>query len=128
MREIKFRAWDKSNKIILYTGFIINADGQVATITNDHDWDLVLMQYTGLKDKNGFEIYEMDIIKYFMGKIAIIKFGDYMVNGSDYYSNYTKAGFFCEYLNRETSGLTTEKNIEIIGNIYENPELLEDRT
>ena len=70
MRDIKFRAWDKANNEIY----------QVRTLTWDR-WENVaegqddIMQYTGLKDKNGVEIYENDICSYkeFGGSLSLYR-------------------------------------------------------
>jgi len=80
----------------------------------------ILMQYTGLKDKNGKEIYSGDIVSSIGGKygtdICIIR--------------DCVGGFECEMINGFSTGSTftfsflNEKSCEIIGNIYENPELL----
>lgn len=117
MREIKFRAWDKESKTMLFTGFVINADGMVATITNDHDWKLEVMQYTGLKDKNDKEIYEGDIIA--------VK--DCHYSNIDYWNNKEQKPipFIIKW---EFSSFIIPYDTyywEIIGNIYENPDLLE---
>ena len=121
-REIKFRAWLKEERkmVNVETLFIgINRLCFGNSKTEDlffRDFEEVeLMQYTGLKDKNGKEIYEGDI--YHVGDKNI----RYLVVWFD-------SGFEGKQL-RSTSyaGLKSwAKDIEILGNIYENPELLEE--
>ena len=121
MREIKFRAWQKNGTKMIdlqkITPLILNKD-QYGVFLPFHK-DIHLMQYTGLKDKNGVEIYEGDILRPIIinGIIAdgevIFKDGCFEVqqitnNGLPLYD--------C---------LGTRTNFEIIGNIYENPELVE---
>ena len=122
MREIKFRAWLKEERkmVNVETLFIgINRLCFGNSKTEDlffRDFEEVeLMQYTGLKDKNGKEIYEGDI--YHVGDKNI----RYLVVWFD-------SGFEGKQL-RSTSYAGLEswaKDIEILGNIYENPELLEN--
>ena len=101
MREIKFRAWDKKHKK-MYHG------GDIRTALAFPDEDTEIMQYTGLKDKNGKEIYEGDIIKYPHGEVP---YGPVKWTGN---------GFWV----KEPSEYThMPHDREIIGNIYENPEL-----
>lgn len=129
-REIKFRAWSKkANRYLKITGIQYDGDeiagvfvvyGTIAGIPNtifiESDDVVVLEQYTGLKDKNGKEIYEGDIMRY----DAI----DYKVLWADYY-----AGFETKRLNSpyNNAGLTLHFLASVgrvIGNIHENPELL----
>ena len=129
MREIKFRAWDKENKEMLEVqelDYEDSYDGKPmirTTMYNDYfdEEDMILMQYTGLKDRNGVEIYEGDIIACMTndGKElykSIVKYGKFncsCCNGV--YGWYFDGGDIrdCEY-----------DLCEVIGNIYENPDLL----
>jgi uncharacterized phage protein (TIGR01671 family) len=83
----------------------------------------ILMQYTGLKDKKGKEIYEGDIVKtyYDWNKDGyIVEFGEYTVNIDD--EGISNIGF---YIKRDRNKVTLpQDNMEVIGNIWENPKLL----
>jgi len=113
MRKIKFRAWDKKEMIynIKAIQFPIKDDVSakeivVYDVSEKPFRNIVLLQCTGLKDKNGKEIYEGDIIKHPYKGIREVYYDDY------------ERGFAVEgtYLNRMAAG-------EVIGNIYSNPEL-----
>lgn len=121
MREIKFRAWDKKkNKFISPANIAIKGSGVDLTWSMEpENKNIVFLQFTGLTDKNGKEIYEGDIIDIQGPGKGIIRFN----NG----------GFYLKYLEEnegfDSSGFggpenTLNKTTEIIGNIYENPELL----
>lgn len=129
MREIKFRAWIKDYEVMVTVDFIDFIEGEITII--DHEGiqriftlsEVELMQYTGLKDKNGVEIYERDILSTDLDRpYLIVEFrnGAFMFqchdNGKDYYDFMATTG--------ENSNFT--KYHEVIGNIYENPELLGD--
>jgi uncharacterized phage protein (TIGR01671 family) len=113
MREIKFRAWDESDKE--KGPYMLGPyDLTDAIFNNKEIRKLPLMQFTGLHDKNGKEIYEGDIVK-------PVKFND-IINTVEYISH----GFYRvkrhngkPYLNALGSC-----DVIIIGNIYENPTLI----
>ena len=127
MREIKFRAWDKSNEEMLEVENLYFNDMtdkvEIRTrIYSDYfnDEEMILMQYTGLKDKNGKEIYEGDIVA---------EKGHYVKSDRLLYQKIQwKESYSC-WLRGEYQRLTPKNiktyQIEVIGNIYENPELLE---
>jgi len=119
--EIKFRAWDKENKKMLYDIDNISKRYTLNEILSMECYGWML--YTGLKDKNGKEIYDGDILKgdgYLLPSLYfIIKFGRH--------NNYDKCFYFA---NQKTGGYPLNyeytANVEIEGNIYENPELWEE--
>lgn len=115
MREIKFRIYDFELKKLFSDSMIkIGLDGFVYKdefFISDRKYQL--MQYTGLKDKNGKEIYEGDILNYGTPKYIYFdeKEGRYLLKND----NIGYAFYVSDLVNQS----------EIIGNIYENPELLE---
>lgn len=120
MREIKYRLWDKlANKMVTAPSYwSITLDGKVFYGNADMSETVVLMQDTGLKDKNGVEIHEGDIvdIKHWSGKMWEVKISSY--DGTTVY----RKDF--EYLDDYAMDNPEWYRTEIIGNIYENPELL----
>ena len=103
MREIKFRAWETIDGVMWEWPAVIQFGFKILT-----DPTHITMQYTGLKDKNGKEIYEGDIVSFKVGK-GMVAWDD----GS--------AGFVVE---NELMAVVYFKETEVIGNIYENPELV----
>jgi len=123
MRDIKFRAWENTNKRYV--------DSRNLIITEDavfEDWryqedgicgDLILEQFTGLRDKNGKEIYEGDIVK-------ISRFnGESVIHGAIFEK---KGAYHVEnghdLADTDLLGAFKPNIVKVIGNIHENPELL----
>nr|DAF15462.1 MAG TPA: YopX protein [Caudoviricetes sp.] len=129
----KFRAWlpDPDVKKMLRVKALIFENDKTRCMCGYaydfylEDEDAILMQSTGLKDKNGKEIFEGDIIRYNIDVVDIKRhptLGFYTVLDG-------REGFFGDGMSIddfEEGAKEFSKTAEIIGNIYENPELLED--
>ncbi len=151
-REIRFRAWDSlHNKMLTDISsmrFGHNPTGSNVEqvygynphieATSDAGWvalnSLAVMQYTGLKDKKGVEIYEGDILsddsqsERHGGRIATIVVSYNSSVGAFTYgtTNPSQGGKWYNFFNiKPARGLVPSENCKVIGNIYENPELLE---
>ncbi len=117
MREIKFRAWNGREKEMYLAGTYIPFE--FCTVENGiqvvpcNNW--TLMQYTGLKDKNGKEIYEGDIVRsgWDEEEIGVAEWCDVLA----------RWGFNLGYCEDEYIQVTEG---EVTGNIYENPELIKE--
>ena len=135
MREIKFRAWDKKLKVMLIP-FAIEFDSKRITFDGlDYHQlcDFELIQFTGLKDKNGKEIYEGDILEStnrakgenINVEIAYNdKMGGYcIVDGWHWKRGSSKESRTADML----SGWLDIMKFKVVGNIYDNPGLLKSR-
>ena len=118
MREIKFRAWDKLEKsMVTKCDYCISFDGNCWLYEENpilKPGDIEIMQYTGVKDKNDKEIYEGDIVVY--------------ANWPPKAVESSEKGVTTFVLANTNYWLTTydQERYEVVGNIYENPELLGD--
>lgn len=143
MREIKFRVWDNDSKSYYGNDFAVDQDGVVmrqiplADEAAGCGWDVwmpadrALEQYTGLKGKNGKEIYEGDIVKCGISSkvshVGVIGYGEDV-------GRMVGCGFTVLYKEPLPVGCPAEELIgflwagcakpEVIGNIHENPELV----
>ena len=124
----KFRAWDKheqkmftNDELIIWNGNVYANDSKKLTCNNLKGWsidDEYLMQSTGLKDKNGKEIFEGDVLGT----------KDGLLNGVVEYR--TDLGMWTNSLIRYNNFerlCNVASDREIIGNVYENPEILEEK-
>lgn len=129
MRELKFRVWDKRNKswdkylLLNTTGKIVVVDDDYGAQANtaDNQENYVIQQYTGLKDKNGKEIHEGDIVD------AIHFVFDFKYKDNERPENYS--GTIRWHHSYWVIGdyklfVMEDDSLNVIGNIFENPELL----
>lgn len=113
MREIKFRVWSKVTEKMSDWEFIHSVRNLHKLMTLNH---IDLMQFTGLKDENGKEIYEGDIVKMKDVEDNIERIGFVDFNDGSFRIN---CGFITCYR-------WMDYEVEVIGNIYQNKELLND--
>ncbi len=136
-RKINFRAWDKKNKYMFYAGSLSGVgDFYMARYEDktcdgeefynrfsgvDYEW----LQGTGMQSANNRDIFDGDIVKD-DSNIAIVRFGKYQANNNRIYSNEVAYGFYLEYLSHKgvIDHATKLEYYDVIGNIYENPELI----
>lgn len=138
MREIKFRAWDRERQRMLHFGepclntnspttylcFPMIDESGKEVYDPDSMWDspddrMVMLEYTGLKDKNGKEIYEGDIVQFTAFKVIMrqeVSWGA-IFHETQMGDTHSGAGF-------EIMDLSDPSTCEVIGNRYQNPELI----
>ena len=129
MREIKFRAWDKSTGEMFVPNGMMDFYGGIPHFADVED--IVPMQYTGLKDKNGVEIYEGDLIRFTSPrKSGITKRTKLPTRLLEVVWRDDKARWGIKVLDTEPvqwqhlPDIAADINHEVIGNVYENPELV----
>jgi uncharacterized phage protein (TIGR01671 family) len=119
-REIKFRAWD-DGRMVYMTGALASISRFFRVIRKDS----ILLQFTGLKDKNGKEIYEGDVVKCVANndfKWPANGVVEYLPSSAGFAINVGRQSLDndnCYYAH-----FWSHIDFEVIGNIYENPELL----
>jgi len=139
-REIKFRVWDKNerqmyplvdfNQTWISVPVMDEDGGHLEQRKKD---DVELMQYTGLKDKSGKEIYEGDVVK-FTEKCCDNAYSSFVINWDDISASFVCSDFKGRYyrwlssMKPDTHFSVKYESKKIIGNIYENPELLNPPT
>lgn len=129
-REFRFRAWHNETEQMLFVGDSFGTNHPLDCVNYARQGqDVVLMQYVGLKDKNGKEIYEGDIVRFLDGECTSTESG----MDCDEFENVGEIvweGYHWDVTNR--NGIDTEEafsdEFEVIGNIYENPELINKAT
>lgn len=123
MREIKFRGWDSESQEMLPTQDLTQSSEYWGWLGKK---DVILMQYTGLKDKNGREIYDGDVIsgpEYYEApenaSNGVVVFGEVVFLEGCWWIK-TGSSYECLWEEYEAN----DHHLEIVGNIHETPELL----
>lgn len=122
-REIKFRFWD-IKEFLFIPWESINSEYLYDYLSKD-EGIVIPQQYTGLKDKNGVEVYEGDVVKHF-DHSELIREVIFMKGSFGYWTGEEFISYASNY-HFEWLDLHKSEKIEVIGNIHENPELLDPR-
>ncbi len=127
MKELKLKAYHKTLGVVhvlsieFLNGLVEVSNGEKVYLFTLNE--IELMQSTGICDKNGIEIYNGDIIKHFDDEILQVKW----INDCARFFAISKYGIEREIPVGYELCKSSTKNMEVIGNMYENPELLEER-
>ena len=119
--EIKFRAWDKEKEQWhKWKPFYQDLDDSIEMTIGAKDENLVYLQFTGLTDKNGKDIYEGDVVKYVYWNEGFNPVKKHYTNHTVEYMKVSGS----DDMGTDMIGYNSEVSSgEVIGNIYQNPEL-----
>lgn len=135
MRESKFKTWDKTHKKFWDADLYLDCEGSVYEMDGDEEsmWlsptdNFIIVWYTGLKDKNGKEIWEGDVVEKWCHCGQLDRRDPLYNRGIGYYKSLTTAVKWSEQgLNYNIYPHYNDSYWEVIGNIHDNPELLEKK-